>query len=526
MSFGKPICESSAILVAKNFYSVESHRSKDNLNATIAYKAENNAYYVVNIDNEGFVIVAGDDIVRPILAYSTEGAFLTENIPEHIRFFLSGYAEEIGFMIDNNIKAESEVCIQWSNLLSEEAIATREGNVVIEPLLGNNKWNQTKYYNNLCPADASGNSAYGGHAAVGCGALVMGQVMRYWQYPTIGTGSHSYTCNYASYGYGNYGTLSANFGATTYDFPNMPERLISTSSAEEIEAVATLLYHCGVSVDMTYGPSASTVNSNKIVSSLSTYFNYPATIEYHERGSISADSWISHLKEELDERAPFMYGGSGNYGGHVWICDGYRDDNFFHFNWGWGGQQNGYYTIANCSSYGFNSNHAVIVGIRGPLMPYSITTKILPANTGSATGAGSYLETHTATLYAEGKRGNHFVSWTENGEVVSTDSTYSFIVERARNLVANFEPNTTNSEVFSETKISIYPNPTTDYVNMQCSLIDASQVKIYDVYGKLIDNQDISGSTFAIDFSQYPAATYFMHIVGDSGMETIKVVKL
>jgi hypothetical protein len=82
--------------------------------------------------------------------------------------------------------------------------------------------------------------------------------------------------------------------------------------------------------------------------------------------------WLNYLKGELDEGAPFMYGGSGNYGGHVWTCDGYRDDNYFHFNWGWGGQQNGYYALTNCSSYGFNSNHAIIIGIRGPELPSTI----------------------------------------------------------------------------------------------------------------------------------------------------------
>jgi hypothetical protein len=233
-------------------------------------------------------------------------------------------------------------------------------------LLGGNKWNQTRYYNNLCPADATGNVAYGGHAAVGCGALVMGQVMRYWQYPTTGTGSHSYNSS-------NYGTLSANFGATTYHYESMTDQLTLSNHPDScMEAIATLLYHCGVAVNMNYGPSASVANSNKIVSALSTYFRYPTTIRYIERGSLSSTAWLNYLKGELDEGAPFMYGGSGNYGGHVWTCDGYRDDNYFHFNWGWGGQQNGYFALTNCSSYGFNSNHAIIIGIRGPELPESI----------------------------------------------------------------------------------------------------------------------------------------------------------
>ena len=123
---------------------------------------------------------------------------------------------------------------------------------------------------------------------------------------------------------------------------------------------------------MNYGPDASVCNSNNIVSALSTYFRYPTTVQYIERGNLSLSVWLNYLKGELDEGAPFMYGGSGNYGGHVWTCDGYQDDDYFHFNWGWGGQQNGYYALTNCSSYGFNSNHAIIIGIRGPELPSAV----------------------------------------------------------------------------------------------------------------------------------------------------------
>ncbi|MBQ2573371.1 MAG: C10 family peptidase, partial [Bacteroidales bacterium] len=281
-------------------------------------------------------------------------------------FFLNGYTDEIQYTIDNQQNADIEIQQQWEQLLSDTSLVPKDGTVIVRPLLGGNKWNQTRYYNNLCPADATGNVAYGGHAAVGCGALVMGQVMRYWQYPTTGTGSHSYNSS-------NYGTLSANFGATTYHYESMTDQLTLSNHPDScMEAIATLLYHCGVAVNMNYGPSASVANSNKIVSALSTYFRYPTTIRYIERGNLSSTAWLNYLKGELDEGAPFMYGGSGSNGGHVWTCDGYRDDNYFHFNWGWGGQQNGYYALTNCSTYGFNSNHAIIIGIRGPELPTNI----------------------------------------------------------------------------------------------------------------------------------------------------------
>lgn len=372
--YAKPVDETTARTVASHFYAVKFNRPLETLTPTIAYRASaisgkngsEPSFYVVNFNSEGFVIVAGDDRVQPILAFSDEGAFVSENMPDHIRFFLDGYTDEIQYTIDNQQEISADIQQQWDALISESHVLPKDGNVVVGPLLGNNQWNQTKYYNNLCPADATGNAAYGGHAAVGCGALVMGQVMRYWRYPATGTGSHSYNSS-------NYGTLSANFGATTYHYESMPYRLIVSNHPDScVDAIATLLYHCGVAVNMNYGPSASVANSNKIVAALSTYFRYPATVQYIERGSLPSSRWLNYLKGELDEGAPFMYGGSGSYGGHVWTCDGYRDDNYFHFNWGWGGQQNGYFTLTNCSSYGFNSNHAIIIGIRGPELPESI----------------------------------------------------------------------------------------------------------------------------------------------------------
>lgn len=372
--YAKPVDETTARAVASHFYAEKFNRQLETLTPTIAYRASairgkngsEPSFYVVNFNSEGFVIVAGDDRVQPILAFSDEGAFVSENMPDHIRFFLDGYTGEIQYTIDNQQEISADIQQQWDALISESHVLPKDGNVVVGPLLGNNQWNQTKYYNNLCPSDATGNVAYGGHAAVGCGALVMGQVMRYWRYPATGTGSHSYNSS-------NYGTLSANFGATTYHYESMPYRLIVSNHPDScVDAIATLLYHCGVAVNMNYGPSASVANSNKIVAALSTYFRYPATVQYIERGSLPSSRWLNYLKGELDEGAPFMYGGSGNYGGHVWTCDGYRDDNYFHFNWGWGGQQNGYFALTNCSSYGFNSNHAIIIGIRGPELPENI----------------------------------------------------------------------------------------------------------------------------------------------------------
>lgn len=244
------------------------------------------------------------------------------------------------------------------------------GNVVVEPMIWV-KWGQGTYYNSMCPEDSKGQ---GGHAQVGCGALVMGEIMRYWHYPVNGKGSYSYEANFSAYGYGDYGTQSADFENTYYDYDNMPQKLTAASTEAQKEAVATLLYHCGVAVNMAYGAKASTAQSWMMVFALSRYFRFPSTVEYIEKANYTTTEWHEILQGELDERAPFFYGASGSYGGHVFICDGYRDDNYYHLVWGWNGQYDGWFKIGDFTPgpYDFNQHHAAIIGIRGDHVPEAV----------------------------------------------------------------------------------------------------------------------------------------------------------
>lgn len=327
-------------------------------------KSAKDAFYVFNIGG-GFVIVSADDRITPVLAYSSEGNFDGQNIPENVAFFLDGYKREISSILAMD---DADVNPDWALLENGEMPHDKDATVVVGPLL-KTQWSQEGYYNSKCPADQAGPA---GHAFVGCGAIVMGQVMRYWKYPVHGTGHSSYVCNLASYGngYGDYGTLSANYGNTTYEYDKMPKKLTSTSTQEQVDAVATLLSHCGISVKMNYGSRGSSVSPVNIVSAMKTYFGYPNTVRYLERRSYGDAAWFSMIKAELDSLAPFFYGGqSSTYGGHVWVCDGYRDDNYFHMNWGWGGQYDGYFVLSSLSRYAFNYNQAIIIGIRGPQLP-------------------------------------------------------------------------------------------------------------------------------------------------------------
>ena len=171
--------------------------------------AEAPLYYAFNAaDGKGFVLISASDFVRPVLAYSTEGAFTIQNAPPVVTDWLEKYNYQIAYAKSNLSTTTEAIGYQWLHYYDNVADNTKRitaGNAV-GPLV-TTAWDQGLYYNSACPADASSPYGYGGRVPTGCGATAMSQIMRYWGYPTQGTGSHSYSSNY--------GTLSANFGATT-----------------------------------------------------------------------------------------------------------------------------------------------------------------------------------------------------------------------------------------------------------------------------------------------------------------------
>ena len=217
--------------------------------------------YIYNAD-KGFVVMAADDRVQPVLGYSLTGHFRVKDMPSNVRGWLQGYNEEIQFAIENNAKASSETKQQWHDL--ENDVKAAKATVVVEPLLYT-QWDQGDPYYNLCPTAASGGTTY--HAVTGCVATAMAQIMRYWNWPIKGNGSHSYRPS-------GFSQQSVNFGNTTYDWANMTDTYDSNSTEAEETAVATLMYHCGVSVDMAYGLEASGAQSSAIPTALKNYFRY------------------------------------------------------------------------------------------------------------------------------------------------------------------------------------------------------------------------------------------------------------
>jgi len=392
------ISREDAALVANNFMNVSSQNSsvkktpaKKMIMKTVPAQEEENLYYVYeNADGEGWVIVAADDAVRPILAYSETGHFNTENMPVNVRKWMGKYNRFIQKVEKDGLVAGEETKTEWKVLRKGTKVTHTP---VVGPLI-KTTWDQDSPYWNLCPGSGS-SKAY-----TGCVATAMAQVMKYWEWPVKGTGSHTYQPLDPNSKTGakskRYDKQSANFGETTYDWANMKNSYSISYTTAEATAVATLMYHCGVASEMMYGNEADDGSGTYTINygdwddptcaenAFVTYFGYKkdGLTSYMRNGYTYGDkqyydtwtdvAWTAMIKAELDKQHPIMYDGAGSGGGHSFICDGYDKEGYFHFNWGWSGSNDGYYLLSKLApgsggagggSYDFSEEQSVIIGI-------------------------------------------------------------------------------------------------------------------------------------------------------------------
>jgi len=308
--------------------------------------------YAVNINEGGFVLVSATELVRPVAGYSLTGKYTDLGLPPQMEDLIHQYKLQIMEAIEHQIPANEEVSSMWNRLKSDEPAALRslKFEKEVEPLL-TTTWDQGEYYNEMCPEDSQGP---GGHCYAGCVATALGQVVNYFRWPETGTGSYTYECP-------PYGTMTANYGATTYEWDMMATNL-NNSNLD----IALLLNHLGIACDMVYGPNGSGMYNHKAAYALRTFFKYSPETVYVYRDSTNLD-WDSLLVTHLDRDIPMYYAGWSvpNINGHAFVCDGYQADNYYHFNWGWSSSYDGYFYTDNLSPGGSNFNLAQEVIING-----------------------------------------------------------------------------------------------------------------------------------------------------------------
>lgn len=373
IAMAKPVDSATARRAAQCFWN--NHRDRDVAAITEPMSLISSPFdgmYIFAGPNGGFVIVSADDCVQPILGYSFTSPVNKELNPE-VRYWLSTYQDQIEALRQSNTEASEEVTALWATLLSGlESTEPMPLNLV--PTLLSTTWDQSPYYNKFCPYDSVQNH----RTVAGCVATAVAQVMKYWNHPAQGTGSHSYT-------HSDYGTLSVDFSTTTYNWAQMPRALGSRSTTTQDNAVATLMYHVGVAIDMDYGVEASGAQLTSFGYSYNSYpsaqgalplfFGYDSNIQAKYRNNISDADWKGYVKTELDAARPVLYAGFDSEGGHCFVCDAYNTaETHFHFNWGWSGYYDGYYTLSALSpggggtggngTYTFNLNQQILIGVQ------------------------------------------------------------------------------------------------------------------------------------------------------------------
>ena len=356
----KQIDEASALKSASTFCRkgsrLKSVRSTNDL--VLSYTATNangdNLYYVFNSKSgNGFVITSADDCVPRVLGYGTSDNFDINAVNDNMRYWLENLSNEITYAIDNN-QAGSAV---------EAAVEKASANRKPVPVIMSTKWNQDSPYNDLCPTLSNGS-----RAATGCVATAMAQVMNAHKWPEKGVGSHSYTS-----GTNNF-SLRCDFENTKFDWANMHDTYKGTVTSAQKSAVATLMKACGVSIDMDYDSSSGTQTS-LVSEALIQYFDYDRSIRYLRRSVVSGSEWENIIYNDLSNSMPVIFGGQSSGGGHCFVCDGYSQDGYFHFNWGWGGMSDGFFLLTalnpgsqgiggSSTNDGFNSQQGIVYGIR------------------------------------------------------------------------------------------------------------------------------------------------------------------
>lgn len=422
----RPVDAVTARRVADTYMSAMGMRNTAAL-IDITARTSYTGFYVFAAEDGGFVLVSADDCVLPILGYSLTADFPLSGMPEHVAEWLGLYEEQIAFCRQHEDEnAKGEAALQWQALL-EGSLPPMPYTTAVSPML-TTSWGQGNRYNNYCPYDSAG----GGRSVTGCTATAMAQVMKYWNHPTTGYGSHSYTTS-------SYGTLSANYGMTTYNWSSMPNSLSSSSSTTQIDAVATLMYHAGVSAEMNYSASGSGAATNAAGSltrasaenALKTYFKYSPTLHGVYLREYSDEGWKELLRNELDNGRPLLYTGYDTSAGHAFVFDGYNIGGMFHVNWGWTGSYDGYYAIGALnpgsggiggnSTYTFNLSNSAIIGIKPVTTGWgnggTVTVATAGGGTGcSVSGGGNYAFHDTVTLLATAAQGYRFDHWSDGNK--------------------------------------------------------------------------------------------------------------
>ena len=344
--YSQPVSIEKAAEFADGYFSSRSvHLNRNSndlkiLDSQTRQKLSHKLYYIFNFENGGFILVSADQRFYPVLAYSSQGRFDLEDIPENCKSWIDWYEAQIEKAIADGGPFYPDMPLKWETL--KYPVSNSDTIDCVMPLL-TSSWSQLGNYNQMCPAEPE---SYNGHVPVGCVALGMAQLMYYYRFPESGNGTMLYT---PGYGGGIYGPQYVDYSSSNYNWSSMPD--IAHDPSDE---TAEICYHAGVSVQTSYQPESSGADIHDVPAALRSNFNYLAD-DYLPRSEVpNVEEWTAKLMNNLNNRQPVLYRSSIGWSGHVYICDGYSDSAHFHFNWGWGGAYNGFFYIDELVPGGIN----------------------------------------------------------------------------------------------------------------------------------------------------------------------------
>ena len=364
-AFADNVSQSRAESVAKAFFSSSATRAfgaklemvwdgTDGLTRA----GEAPAFYVFNREGGGFVVVSGDDSAIPVLGYSETGSFKAGEIHPNVRSWFRMYGREIEFLREKGIAPDGELRALWSETAIKSTLrrATAKN-------LNTKSWGQDAPYNLRCPV------VDGLQSVTGCVATALCEVMRFHQWPETVTGT------LPSYQYktdkGTNRTEPSHRLDTTYNWSQMPENSNSYTQ-EQAQNVSKLMFDVAVMLKSTFNGVDRTAYgtgaySEDIVPMMVQYMDYDSSAVILYRDNYSTVRWTEILRGEIDANRPMPYAGDDNEYGHQFVVDGYNSSGNFHINWGWDGDDNGYFAVSSFMighDYDFRYNQSAVVGLQ------------------------------------------------------------------------------------------------------------------------------------------------------------------
>ncbi len=344
-----PVDKKIAKQVASQFLSSVTGKKIANFDKDYTFQYDGKkVFYIFTIKQGGYVITSADDNVKPIIAYSDNASFPLPIKSPEVKWWMQIYAKQISNFLKKDINITKNQNLWQQYLKGNIRIPKQQVGPLVQTTWDQMGGDDTYPYNYFCP----------GGTPVGCVATATAQVMKYWAYPDHGRGWHTYV-------HPKYGRLSMRFDTITFRWNQMP---LNKSNFD----VALLSYSLGVALDMDYDISGSGSYTFDLTYILNNYFAYSDSIMYYSRSYIEKlngkQAWIDTLKKQINLGYPIIYAGSGSQGGHAFVCDGYNDQDQFHFNWGWSGSYNGWFDIEslNPGNSDFSQSQSAVINIHPP----------------------------------------------------------------------------------------------------------------------------------------------------------------